>query len=386
MEVALATDNGNKKRHETKLKDSFPSDEVRLVEFLNKMCLWVDRYLTELGVIQPHNSNNPHHHWISTSTTFFQARSGVAASSKTSGTGTCKPDVTLVTNDSHEWSDVKSVIDVKYRHSEALLKASKEYMVEVSWLVFTNQVHCHFFVGALLTGPEMRIALFTRGCGAFSEPIDIYADPVKYMQVLSWFMHTELRYLGYDPYYQAPTSTDNLSLWLMKANSTTEEDMVPTTVLSIIYNGIAGFGRTTQVMAVRGLRQQLGVDQETLIVKEVWQVDCFLPDGEIHQLLEDKERLQKAHIKLEQEKIPYPDVIHDTEAEKKSQSVLFKQWPKPAWDDEDNKGSVRITKHLLPEHADTPLTATTMSMPGPFVKHDTQPLLLVPILSIPITC
>ncbi|KAG1735963.1 uncharacterized protein EDB91DRAFT_1250285 [Suillus paluster] len=321
-----------------------PSDEVRLVEFLNKMCLWVDRYLTELGVIQPHNSDDPHHHWISTGTTFFQARSGVAASSKTSGVGARKPDITLVTNDSHEWSNVKSVIDVKYRHSEVLLKASKEYMVEVSHLVFTNQVHRRFFIGALLTGPEMRIALFTRGCGAFSEPIDIYADPIKYMQVLSWFMHTDLRYLGYDPYYQAPTSTNNLSLWLMKANSTTEEDMVPTSVLSIIYSGIAGFGRTTQVMVVRGPRQQLRVDQETLIVKEVWQVDCFLPDGEIHQLLEDKERLQKARIKLEQEKIPYPDVIPDTEAEKKSQSVLFKRWPKPAWDDEDKEGS--YPRHL----------------------------------------
>lgn len=84
----------------------------------------------------------------------------------------------------------------------------------------------------------------------------------------------------------------------MKANSTIEEDMVPTSVLSIIYSGITRFGRTTQVMVIRGLRQQLGVDQETLIVKEVWQVDHFFPDGEIHQLLEDKERLQKSHIKL----------------------------------------------------------------------------------------
>ncbi|KAG1742273.1 uncharacterized protein EDB91DRAFT_1247671 [Suillus paluster] len=321
-----------------------PSDEVRLVEFLNKTCLWVDRYLTELGVIQPHNSDDPHRHWISTGTTFFQARSGVAASSKTSWVGAHKPDITLVTNDSHKWSDVKSVIDVKYRHSKVLLKASKEYMVEVSRLVFTNQVHRRFFIGALLTGPEMRIALFTRDCGAFSEPIDIYTDPIKYMQVLSWFMHTDLRYLRYDPYYQAPTSTNNLSLWLMKANSTTEEDMVLTSVLSIIYSGIAGFGRTTWVMAVRGPRQQPGVDQETLIIKEVWQVDHFSLDGEIHQLLEDKERLQKARIKLEQEKILYPDVIPDTEAEKKSQSVLFKRWPKPAWDDEDKEGS--YPRHL----------------------------------------
>ncbi|KAG2145929.1 hypothetical protein DEU56DRAFT_753979 [Suillus clintonianus] len=177
-----------------------------------KTCLWVDWYLTELGVIQPHNSDDPHCCWISTGTTFFQARSGVVASSKTSRTGACKPDVTLVTNDSHEWSNVKSVIDVKYHHTEALLKASKEYMVEDSQLVITNQVHCRFFVGALLTGPEMRIVLFTHGCGAFSEPINIYANPVKYMQVLSWFMHTKLWYLRYDPYYQAPTSTNNLSL------------------------------------------------------------------------------------------------------------------------------------------------------------------------------
>ena len=227
----------------------------------------------------------------------FQARSGVVASSKTGGIGTCKPDVTLVPvttgSDSHEWSDVISVIDVKYRYTEALLKASKEYMVEVSQLVFTNQVHHRFFVGALLSGPEMRIALFTHGGGAFSEPIDIYADPVTYMQALSWFMHTELWYLGYDTYYQAPTSTENLSLQLMKANSTTEEDMVLTSVLSIIYSSIAGFGRTTQVMAVKSPKQQ-----ETLIVKEVWQADKLLSDGDIHQLLEDKERLQKARIKL----------------------------------------------------------------------------------------
>jgi hypothetical protein len=223
----------------------------------------------------------------------------VAASSKTSGTGARKPDVTLVAgSDSHEWSDVISVIDVKYRHTEALIKASKEYMVEVSRLVFTNQVHRRFFVGALLSGPEMRIAIFTRGCGAFSEPIDIYGDPVKYMQVLSWFMHTELRYLGYDTYYKAPTSTDNLSLRLMKANGTTEEDMVRTSVLSIIYSSIGGFGRTTRVMAVRSLQQQPGVDEETLIVKEVWQSDRLLPDGKIHQFLEDKERLQRVRIKL----------------------------------------------------------------------------------------
>ncbi|KAG2097926.1 uncharacterized protein F5147DRAFT_777794 [Suillus discolor] len=291
--------------------------------------------VTKTLATEPHNSDDPHRRWISTSTTFFQARLGVAASSKTSEIGTRKLDVTLVTNDSHEWSDVKSVIDVKYHHTEALLKASKEYMVEVSWLVFTNQVHCRFFVGALLTGPEMRIALFTRGCEAFSEPINIYANLVKYMQVLSWFMHTELWYLGYDPYYQAPISTDNLSLWSMKANSTTEQDMVPSMVLSIIYSGIAGFGRTTWVMAVRGLRQQLGVDQEILIVKE------------------DKERLQKACIKLEQEKIPYPDVIHDTEAEKKSQSVLFKRWPKPMWDDEDNEGSYPRHLPIRDQHMST---------------------------------
>lgn len=47
---------------------------------------------------------------------------------------------------------------------------------------------------------------------------------------------------------------------------------------------------------------------------------------------------------IEQERIPYPDIIHDTEAEKKSQSVLFKRWPKPEWDDEDNEGS--YPRHL----------------------------------------
>ncbi|OJA14699.1 hypothetical protein AZE42_13330 [Rhizopogon vesiculosus] len=285
------------------LKDVCPwlysfSDQVHLVEFLNNTCLCVDQYLTKLGVIKPHNSDDPHRHWISTGTTFFQARSGVATSSKTSVTGACKPDIVLMTSDSHEWSDVMSIIDVKYHYTKALLKASKEYMVEVSQLVFTNQVHCRFFVGALLTGPEMRIALFTCGCGAFSEPIDIYANPIRYIQVLSWFMHTELWYLGYNTYYEAPTFIENLSLWLMKANSTTKADMVWTSVLSIIYNSIAGFGRTTRVMAVRGPKQRPGVDQETLIVKEVWQIDAFSLDGDIHKLLEDKERLQKARIKL----------------------------------------------------------------------------------------
>jgi hypothetical protein len=110
---------------------------------------------------------------------FFQARSGVAASSKTSGIGARKPDITLVAgrmNDSHDWSDVISVIDVKYHHTAPLIKASMEYMVEVSRLVFTNQVHHCFFVGALLSGPEMRIAIFTHGSGAFSEPVNIYGD------------------------------------------------------------------------------------------------------------------------------------------------------------------------------------------------------------------
>ena len=264
-----------------------------------KTCSWVDQHLTQLRAIVP-PQNDQSRHWKSTGTTFFQARSGVAASSKTSGTGARKPDITLVAsrmNGSHDWSDVISIIDVKYRHTVPLIKASMEYMVEVSRLVFTNQVYRRFFVGALLSGPEMRIAIFTRGSGAFSEPVNIYGDPVKYMQLLSWFTHAEPRYLGYDTYYTAPTSTNNLSLRLMKANSTTEEDMVQTSVLSIIYNSIGGFGRTTRVMAVRCLPQP-GVDQETLIIKEVWQSDRGLPDGVIHQFLEDKERLQRVRIKL----------------------------------------------------------------------------------------
>ncbi|OAX30682.1 hypothetical protein K503DRAFT_806884 [Rhizopogon vinicolor AM-OR11-026] len=83
-----------------------PSDEVGLVRFLNQICSWVNQHLMELGAIKPHNSDDPHRYWIRTGNTLFQARSGVAASSKTSGTGARKPDVTLVTSDSHEWSDV----------------------------------------------------------------------------------------------------------------------------------------------------------------------------------------------------------------------------------------------------------------------------------------
>ena len=263
-----------------------------------KTCSWVDQHLTQLGAIP--QQNNHARHWKSTGTTFFQARSGVAASSKTSGTGTHKPDVTLMTSsmiDSCKWSDVISIIDVKYRTTEGLIQTSMTYMVEVSQLVFTNQVHCRFFVGALLSGPEMRIAIFTRGCGAFSEPVNIYGDPVKYMQLLSWFTHAEPPYLGYDTCYTAPTSTNNLLLRLMKENSTAEEDMVRTSVLSIIYNSTGGFGRTTRVMAVRCLPQP-GVDEETLIVKEVWQSERGLSDGKIHQFLEDKERLQIVRMKL----------------------------------------------------------------------------------------
>ena len=224
----------------------------------------------------------------------FQARSGVAAS-KTSGTGTHTPGVTLMTSDSHKWSDVLSIIDVKYCCNDVLLKTSMEYMVEISQLVFANQVHRRFFIGALLTGSELRISILTHGSGAFSEPINIYADPIKYMQVLSWFMHTPSQYLGYDINYEAPTSTENLLLWLTKANMV---EFMPTSVVSIIYSSISGFGRTTRVMAVKGPKQQPGVEQETLVVKEVWQVSHFDSDGEIHKLLEDKERLQKFRIKL----------------------------------------------------------------------------------------
>ena len=199
--------------------------------------------------------------------------------------------------DSREWSDVISVIDVKYRATDGLIQASMTYMAEVSRLVFTNQVHHCFFVGALLSGPQMRIAIFTCGSGAFSEPVNIYSDPVKYMQLLSWFKHAEPQYLGYDTYYTAPTSMNNLLLQLMKENSATEEDMVETSVLSIIYNNIGGFGRSTRVMAVRCPSQQSGVD-ETLIVKDVWQSDLGLSDGKIHRFLEDKERLQIVRMKL----------------------------------------------------------------------------------------
>jgi hypothetical protein len=51
----------------------------------------------------------------------------------------------------------------------------------------------------------------------------------------------------------------------------------------------------------------------------------------------------QSHL-IEQENIPYPDVVRDTEAEKKAQLVLFKRWPKPAWDDEDDEGS--YPRHL----------------------------------------
>jgi hypothetical protein len=183
--------------------------------------------------------------WVATGTTYFQPVSGVA-SSKTNVAGARKPDVILVCGDvsNHQWSDVISLIDVEYRYTSELLRRSKEYMMEVSRLVFTSQVDRRFFVGALLTGPEMRIGVFTRGSAAFSAPIDIYADPAKYMQTLFWFVYAKRQYLGYDLGYEA-LSTD-LQLWLTLNNET----QLRTSVASTIHNSISGFGCATRVMMV----------------------------------------------------------------------------------------------------------------------------------------
>jgi hypothetical protein len=145
-----------------------------------KTCRRVDEYVVDRGASYQDPSHR--HKWVATGTTCFQPVSGTA-SSKTNVAGACKPDVVLVGDDvsNHQSSDVISVIDVKYRYNSKLLRKSKEYMMEISRLVFTNQVDRRFFVGTLLTGPEMRIGVFTRGSAAFYVPIDIYADPVKYM-------------------------------------------------------------------------------------------------------------------------------------------------------------------------------------------------------------
>jgi hypothetical protein len=211
--------------------------------------------------------------------------SGVA-SSKTNVAGARKPDVILVCGDvsNHQWSDIISVIDVEYRYTSELLRRSKEYMVEV----FTNQVDRRFFVGALLTGPEMRIGVLTRGSAAFSALTGIYADPAKYMQTLSWFVYAKRQYLGYDLGYEAlPT---DLQLWLTLNNET----QLRTSVASIIYNSISGFGCTTRVMMIKVTKRRPQDVDENLIVQEVWQNAFWPSDGRIHELLEDKRRLEKA--------------------------------------------------------------------------------------------
>jgi hypothetical protein len=60
------------------------------------------------------------------------------------------------------------------------------------------------------------------------------------------------------------------------------------------------------------------------------------------------------HSLIEQENIPYPDVIRDTEAEKKSQLILFQQWnAKPAWDDEGIEGSYPRHLPIRDQHMST---------------------------------
>jgi hypothetical protein len=115
-------------------------------------------------------------------------------------------------------------------------------------------------------------------------------------------VYAKRQYLGYDLGYEA-LSTD-LQLWLTLNNET----QLRTSVVSIIYNGISGLGCTTRVMMVKVTKRRPQNVDENLIVKEVWQNAFWPSDGRIHELLEDKGRLEKASTKIGALSTIYPFV------------------------------------------------------------------------------
>ena len=251
--------------------------------------------------------------------------------------------------DAFQWANFISVMEIKYCNNSKLNSDTISYMGEVARLVLTNQINRRYFVGLSLLGSHLSICVHTHGGSSITEPIDIYRDIEKYLKIIAWFKHTGLELLGYDMSIMENPGGGIEMRW-PAAESNTEE--LAAMIVSVIYNSQSSIGRSTRVMGVSyippappGSQHSIPRAIEHLICKDVWQNMNLYSDANIHQLLEDSSRVDKAklkdgeqsldlqsHIDLN-ESLGVPDTIEETADEVKLTKSLYTIWhTSPAWD------------------------------------------------------
>lgn len=290
--------------------------------------------------------------WYHTGNTLIRPMTGAGINSKSLRASGCrKPDSVLTrirTNNASPiaWTDVISVMEMKYRNTPSLKDDAMQYMAEIARLVLTNQIDRRYFVGLVLLGPDLFICVHTRGGSTFTEPIDIYRDIDKYLKTIAWFKHADLEFLGYDRSIEkSPAGLD------MKWKNELNGKLLTTQIISVIYKSNSGIGRSTRVLGLL-YRSPDSESQslEYLICKDVWQNMSLCPDSMIHELLEESGRVKETHDLLGSEhtstntliffeRLPgkFPETIEETPAELQLTNILLQAWQKqPGWNDNND--------------------------------------------------
>ncbi|KAI5993339.1 hypothetical protein EDD15DRAFT_935265 [Pisolithus albus] len=183
-----------------------------------------------------------------------------------------KPDIVLLGHGADKGSDVASAGDFKYQNAGRLAKRASEQVVDTAFSVFSSQINRQSFVAFSLCDPTLRVYVYTRDGDFELEPIDIHKEHTAFLRFVILLTYGAPRWLGYDP---------NFHVFEDRVSVRFRGKWLP--VVSILFHSHGVQGRGTRILVVKR-------DDYYLVLKDSW-VSCGMPtDGDIHELLQNRER------------------------------------------------------------------------------------------------
>ena len=171
------------------------------------------------------------------------------------------------------WKTLASVCEVKYR--TGLEPDSRLQITDKAFFVLSSQLDRRYFVGLTLCSTQLRVLVFSRGGSAVSTPVDIHAQPLEFMYILSIFAFGRLSWLGYDENIFVGAGE---TLFLIFNGH-------PYQIIHPLFMSCSIQGRGTRVMVIKPTDSP-----KQYILKDCWLHTDWLTDVDIHRLLQDPAR------------------------------------------------------------------------------------------------
>ncbi|KAG1744730.1 hypothetical protein EDB19DRAFT_1906443 [Suillus lakei] len=210
------------------------------------------------------------------------------AQSRTLLEDTRSPDIILTASNSEaKWSELISVIKVKWKDSPDLLMKAILQLGDKATFVFHHQPHHQWFPCLSLCGMALHMSVFTHGRSLYSQVLDIGLDPRMFSKVMNYFTEADLSWLGYDVHiFRALHTTvqvwDDKRYWLNEEVDEAAYNDSEFHLVGHLHRLIGLHGKGTRVFAVES-----ALNKQPLVIKDCWDSTGMVSNHVIHRKLQD---------------------------------------------------------------------------------------------------